>query len=383
MAAQRISVEGTTRPVSFCPVSVRVDLSPAELAEHTLVDAARDAAVPFQVEPVPGGALVHWMLDCLGPGQQRNYVLKPGRPQPVTSQVRVKADDNGPVDVRIGGELFTRYIYGEDVPKPCLYPLIGPFGHGVTRAYPQEQVEDDSTDHIHHRSLYVAWGDVNGSDNWGEEEGAGRMVHRYFENMESGPVFGRITSLSDWVTVDDKRLMQDRIEYRFYNTPPAFRLFDVDIMFYASDGDVRFGDTKEGGILALRVATPLEATKTGCIENAQGAVGEGETWGKRSPWCDYSGQLQGQSVGIAVFDHERNVRFPTYWHVRNYGLMTANPFGLSYFIDKNTDGSYVLPGGGRVRFRYRVLIHAGGTAEGNVRNKYLEWACPPAAKVQE
>ena len=37
--------------------------------------------------------------------------------------------------------------------------------------------------------------------------------------------------------------------------------------------------------------------------------------------------------------HYRWAFFPTYWHVRNYGLMTANPFGISHFVGKKKDGT--------------------------------------------
>lgn len=382
MEEVRIVVRGTPRQSAFCPVSVRISRSPKELKDCMLTDLARDVAVPFQLEPAAGGAVIHWTVDAVAPGQEKEYALRAGKAAG-TPGVGIEAVGQEPVTVHVGGELLTRYIYGEGVSKPCLYPVIGPFGHGVTRAYPQEKVEGDSTDHVHQRSLYVAWGDVNGSDNWSEEKGHGRMVHRYFEATESGPVFGRIVSLNDWVSNAGARLMQDRIEYRFYNVPPSFRLFDLDVTFYASDGDVRFGDTKEGGIISIRVATPLEVGHTGRIENGYGGTNEGETWGKRAPWCDYSGLLQGHRVGLAVFDHPSNLRHPTYWHVRDYGLMTANPFGLSHFVDKTADGSYVLVAGGRIRFRYRVLVHAGDAAVGGVRDKYLDWVFPPSATVQE
>ncbi len=382
MEAARILLQGTPRPVAFCPVSARLERAPKELEDASLIDLARNAPVPFQVESAAGGAVVHWSVDSLAAGQQKEYELREGA-RAEAPQVTVDGQEQSPLEVYVGDELFTRYIFGDDVPKPCLYPLIGPFGHGVTRAYPQEEVEGDSTDHIHHRSLYSAWGDVNGSDNWGEGKGSGRVSHRYFEALESGPVFGRIVALNDWLSADGSRLMQDRIEYRVYNVPASHRLLDIEVTFYASDGDVRFGDTKEGGILAVRVATPMEVGHTGKIENGFGGVNEGETWGKRAPWCDYSGTVQDHRVGIAVFDHPSNLRYPTYWHVRNYGLMTANPFGLSFFVGNNTDGSYTLPAGGRIRFRYRVLIHAGDAAEGKVGSRYLDWVYAPSAECRD
>ena len=383
MQELRIVLHGSRRPVAFCPVSARVNRSQRALDDSVLTDLAEDVPVPFQSVPAAGGAELHWIVNSLAAGQQKEYVLRRSAQQPAASAVTVRNTDDGRVDVKIGGELFTRYLYGEDVPKPCLYPLVGPFGQGVTRAYPQEEVEGDSSDHVHHRSLWVSWGDVNGSDNWSEEEGSGRMVHRYFDATDGGPVFGRIVALNDWVDVAGARVMQDRLEYRFYNVPPSFRLFDLDVTFYASERDVRFGDTKEGGIISLRVAATMEGTRTGRIRNSLGAVTEAETWGKRASWCDYSGRVGEHTVGIAVFDHPSNLRYPTYWHVRDYGLMTANPFGLSFFVDESVDGSYVLPAGQNLCFRYRVLVHAGGAQEGGVREKYLQWVFPPSASARD
>jgi len=377
----RLALRGTPRPVLFCPVSAHVDRSVKELKQSVLMDTSRKAPVPFQVEPATGGATIHWIVESLAPGQEREYVLRDGKQETPGPQARAQQDDDATVSVRIGGSLFTRYLCGQDGSKPCLYPLIGPFGQGVTRAYPFEEVEDDSTDHIHHRSVFVAWGDVNGCDNWGEEAGHGRMVHRYFDAVESGPVFARIVSLNDWVDADGNRLLQDRLSYTFYNCPASFRLFDVDVTLYASEGEVRFGDTKEGGILSFRVAAPMEAKRTGRIENSFGGVNENETWGKRASWCDYSGLVGGHTVGLAAFDHPSNPRYPTYWHVRNYGLMTANPFGLSQFIGEGYDGSLVLASGQNLCFRYRVLVHAGDAAQGGVGGKYLDWIYPPRAEV--
>ena len=54
-------------------------------------------------------------------------------------------------------------------------------------------------------------------------------------------------------------------------------------------------------------------------------------WGKRADWVDYYGNVAGEIVGIAIFDHPKNLRHPTYWHARSYGLLAANPFGLREF----------------------------------------------------
>lgn len=382
MKKLKIVLRGGPRAVAFCPVSACLNRLPQDLAAAALVDVARDLPVPFQTNATPGGATMHWILDCLAPRQEKEYVLQDSSVKPVTSRVELKAEEDQ-ISVRIGGELFTRYIYGQAVPKPCLYPVVGPYGQGVTRAYPQETVGADSTDHPHQRSVWVAWGDVNGSDNWSEQPGSGRMLHRAFETLQSGPVFGRLSARNDWVNAAGERLMEDQLEYTFYNVPPSFRLFDLDVTFRATCGDVRFGDTKEGGIISVRVATSMQGNRTGRIETALGAVTEAETWGKRASWCDYSGQVGHHIVGIVIFDHPANLHYPTYWHVRDYGLMTANPFGLSFFVGGGADGSHVLRAGEELSFRYRVLIHAGGAGEGGVKEKYLEYVFSPAVAVQD
>lgn len=379
MPDTKIVLTGSRRSVAFCPVSTAVSAPPDSLAGSTLVDVARGVPVPFQVLPgAEESSVLHWIVDSAAAGQQKVYVLEATGPGPQVSGVELTRED-GQVRVDVGGEHLTNYLHGDPLPRACLYPLTGPFGDGVTRAYPQEEAEGDSTDHVHHRSVWVAWGDVNGSDNWSEEEGHGRVVHREFEAVESGPVFGRIVARNDWMNAAGDRLMEDRTEYRFYNVPPSLRLIDLTVTFHAGEGDVRFGDTKEGGIISVRMATPLEGTKSGLIRNSYGGITEAETWGKRASWCDYSGTLEGHEVGIAVFDHPGNLRYPTWWHVRDYGLMTANPFGLSFFVDKSVDGSYVLEEGDDLTFRYRMLVHAGDAEEGAVAGKYLDWVFPPAA----
>jgi len=120
----------------------------------------------------------------------------------------------------------------------------------------------------------------------------------------------------------------------------------------------------------MRMATPLEEpalkgtspgpARTGKLINAQGGEREANVWGKRSEWVDYSGELDGEKVGVVMMDYPDNPRHPTYWHSRGYGLHSINPFGVSDFLnDKTQNGSMTIEPGQHVRFRYRVVIHPG------------------------
>ena len=160
------------------------------------------------------------------------------------------------------------------------------------------------------------------------------------------------------------------------------RVFDVDLMLRAVNGAVHFGDTKEGGFLSVRVATTMDATGDGRIENSFGGVSEAECWGKRANWCDYSGPVDGHWSGIAVMEHPDTFRSPTYWHVRNYGLMSTNPFGVGAFhSNPNLSGAYTLPDGEDLSFSYRVVIHSGTAQKACIADHYMQYINPPQVKV--
>jgi hypothetical protein len=143
-----------------------------------------------------------------------------------------------------------------------------------------------------------------------------------------------------------------------------------------ADAVTRLGDTKEVGLCAVRVAAALQGDRGGRIENAQGAVGESECWGKASAWCDYSGTLSADSgtVGVAILSHPDSFRHPTHWHVRNYGLFAANPFGLSAFTNGAENGDAELGPGQSVFFHYAVVTHRGTAKDASIESIWKEWS---------
>jgi hypothetical protein len=294
---------------------------------------------------------------------------------------------DGRVDVSIDGKPFTTFYFGTDTPKPYLHPLRAADGTIVTRLYPMENVEGEPHDHPHHRGLWFTHGDVNGLDFWANEPDQkspmpkGKIVLRKVENVDDSS--GTIRAVFDWQTPEGKLLLtEDRT--MVFGGDANRRLMDFDVTFQAASEAVKFDDTKEGAF-AIRLAAPLEEPhprtkgpeRTGKIVNAEGKTGEKETWGKRSPWVDYSGMLNGKPVGIAIFDHPSNPKHPTYWHVRSYGLFAANIFGEhDFYDDKTKDGSVTIQPGKSLRFHYRVVIHSGDTQAAGIAGLYKEYAKP-------
>ena len=284
--------------------------------------------------------------------------------------IKLQSEDNKAV-VTIDGQLFTEYRYGHYVCRPYFYPVLTAGGQGLTRAYPMEEVEGETQDHYHHRGIYTAHGLVNGENLWDEGTGHGAMLQR------GEPVVGvhgdaaEIDGMVDWYGPEGEKLLEERRTISI-RVEGDLRIIDQRSEFRANYGDVTFGDTKEGGLFSIRVPTSMDAKDKGRIENSAGQVfenGEGEetTWGVQAAWVDYSGPLaNGEQWGHTVVDHKDNPRYPTYWHVRGYGLFTANAFGVHDFKgDAEIDESLTIPGGDKAVFRYRLVLHPGRGVDGH------------------
>jgi len=280
------------------------------------------------------------------------------------------------VRVEINGQLFTEYFF-KDVPRPYCYPLMGPGEVAMTRNWPMKNTPDEEHDHPHHRSLWFAHGSVNGQDFWSEQKAFGKTVHDDFLEVKSGKDMGVIREKNKWVAADGKLVCTDERTLHFYNPGSASeRVMDFDITLFASNGEVTFGDTKEG-TMAVRLAETMRLKGKvghGHIVNSTG-VRDDQTWGKRADWCDYSGPVDGKTVGIAIFDHPQNPRHPTWWHVRDYGLFAANPFGQHDFesLPNKTAGNLIVPAGKSVTFRYRFYLHEGDDQQAKVAEKYQQY----------
>jgi hypothetical protein len=138
---------------------------------------------------------------------------------------------------------------------------------------------------------------------------------------------------------------------------------------FSGAGRIAFGDQEEMG-LGIRMATPLVVKGgSGMITNSEGGKNEVEVWGKQADWCDYSGiverphlgpfpEAEGgkRRVGILLIPHKDNFR-RSWFHVRDYGLMVANPFGQNAFTKGEKSRVEVKPGE-KLDLRFGVWIYA-------------------------
>ena len=319
-------------------------------------------------------------------------------------RVEVQPNDAGRrVDVRIGGEPFTSYIWPTALAKPVLFPIRTAKGTLVTRGFLLEPRPGERVDHPHHVGLWFNYGDVNGIDFWNnsstvkpdDRHKMGTVVHRAVVEARAGAGRGVLVTDADWVMPDESVAVAQRTTYVFAGDAKT-RTIDLEIVLTARERRVAFTDNKEG-TLGLRVTRALEepTTRPEVFTDASGRptavpsldnagvngvylTSEGKkgaaVWGTRGRWCVLAGTVEGEPVAVAIMDHPSNPGYPTYWHARGYGLFAANPLGQKALSEGKEELNFSLEPGQSATFRYRVHVESGAPSAADVARAWSSWA---------
>jgi len=274
--------------------------------------------------------------------------------------------------VEAGGEPFATVRL--DLQRPCVHPLFGPGGASILRNYPVAQAgPGEEADHPHHTGLWFAHGLVSGEDFW-----HGAKIQQSARGWTSTSGGGTVTveGSLDWLNGKGKKVIVEKRRLRFASRS-GVRTIDFTFELTPAGTDaVTFGDTKEG-TFAIRMAPTLRLegkVATGSAFNSDGVEGKA-IWGKRARWVCYTGSVGDEEVSVAIFDHPSNLRHPTWWHARAYGLCAANPFGIHDFERKPAgSGDFHLASGDELRLDYRVVLVAGIADSRRIEKLWQEWA---------
>lgn len=307
------------------------------------------------------------------------------------------------VDVMVGGEHFTSYIYPGNIKKPVLWPVMSEEGNMLTRSYPMINKAGDRTDHPHQVGVWLNYGDVNGLDFWNNSEAIppersndyGTIYHESIEKAESGKGKAVLETKAEWKSLDNTTLLKEATGFDFI-VGENVRIIDRTTTLKAMVGEVKFNDNKEG-MFAIRVARELELpsdepTKLidshgvvtevkgmdntfvkGNYRSAEGIEGM-EVWGTRSRWMKLSSEIKGEKVALVIIDHPSNVGYPTYWHARGYGLFAANTLGQKVFSNGKNELNFSLKEGEEVTFKYRLVTVSGTISDEEINQMADEFA---------
>jgi len=313
---------------------------------------------------------------------------KPGTnsTKPVISFLENEADKK--IEVLVDGKPFTTFQWPDNICKPVLYPIYAASGTEITRGFPVNPKTGERADHPHQIGMWLTYGNVNGSDFWGngsqglgtKNPNGGLVKHLKIENVEGGKGLGKIVSSESWVDSAGVELLKEQTEYHFI-AEGSNRIIDRITTLSANETDVNMPDTKEG-MFGIRVARQLELPSDGMVElynadgtitkmkdtlnigisgnylSSEGTMGE-DVWGTRAKWMELFGEIADVKLSVVICDHPENPNYPTYWHARGYGLFSANPLGVKDFTKGADSLNFVIAAGKSVTFKYRVIISSG------------------------
>jgi hypothetical protein len=261
------------------------------------------------------------------------------------------------MEIRSRGRLAAAFYSSEAWDKPFLYPILTVSGKLLSRGWPIQPRDGDSEDHPWHRGIWYGHGSINGFDFWRElgRDKTARLIRKSSPHVQASGVTVDLAM----VPASGKAIGSMRQEYRISDVG-AIRRIDTLIAIHADQGqDLTIGDTEDGGF-GFRLSEAFREDRGASLRNSEGLTGTENIWGKPARWVDYSATVGGTTAGVAVFDHPSNLRYPTRWHARGYGLNAANPFALRDFTkDPSADGRYTVKSGGRLALRYRTLVYEG------------------------
>ena len=315
-----------------------------------------------------------------------------------TAKVKlVRADDKHKVDVLVGGKLFTSYMYPENMEKPFLFPVIAPNGSVITRGFPLEPRKGERVDHPHHIGIWFNHGSVNGLDFWNNSSAIpadkkdlyGHIVVKQIVKAKSGKK-GTLAVVSNWDDNKGNTLLVENTQYIFSGDKNS-RTIDHISTLTAVDGQVTITDNKEG-MFAIRVdrafempsnealiftddkgnLTTVKATDntgvTGMYTSSNGKKGDA-VWSTTNDWVLLSGTKDNVLTTMGIFDHPKNIGYPSHSHARGYGLFSTNNLGANAYNKDAEKITVTLQKGESITLRHRFYIQSGAELSPDEANK--------------
>jgi hypothetical protein len=303
------------------------------------------------------------------------------------------------IDVKIAGKIVTTYIYGDELPKSSFVPVRSLSGVELTRRYPLTELAGGSDDEPHHVGMYFTADEVNGMDFWNNTSNSPQIKHIKTRQAAGGDGKGTLSTSAHWINKKGEVVVEEKRAMTFLvgkNEGEYAIDFSVDLT--AAADKVVFNDIEEG-VFAFRLsdylreakgdrypqpgkALPKQSVKgTGMFFSSNGDERAENIWGRRARWVALQGVRDDKVVGVAILDHPESLNYPTYWHVRAYGLLSGNPTGQGDFLRQSKYQKnpvrwlkLTLEKGQSVYFRFMIIIYEGIKTHEQIEQRFRDFA---------
>jgi hypothetical protein len=282
---------------------------------------------------------------------------------PSAADVTFNELDNG-LEIQIGDQPFATYIHTDTktynerkLTRPYFAHVYGPGGIQVTRNFPPIP-DKDLTDHeTYHPGIWMAFGDISGADSWRMKA---RVRHDgYVRAPHGGKDRGNFTVRNVYEDAEGSTVCIEECRYTVVVRQSGYFLL-MESTFSNPDADFVIGDQEEMG-MGVRAATELTVKKgNGRTINSYGRLNEEDAWGKKGDWAAILGEKDGKQVGIVAMPNPDNFR-RCWFHIRDYGLIISNPFGINAYTGGEKNAIPVKQGES-FDLKYGIAIAVGNAA---------------------
>ena len=272
----------------------------------------------------------------------------------------------GTIDIEVNGKPFTTYHFADDF----LYPAVRPYFWPVL-ASDGAEVTIDQAQHKelrpYQRSIWIGDGDVNGADHWKfKAVPLPKQRHIRFVWVHHNGFQEKLI----WEDKTAQPMLEEIRTVLFHATPDGVRGIEFDLSFKPIAGDVTFANSSDNGLLSIR-PIPSIANHPQFTADDGGANCE-----KHSAWCDESGEIDGHTYGMAMFDAPSNPRHPPLWHAHADARLATDIFATPEYgkgDPRRKTGDFTIRMGTTATFRYEILIHKDTARAAHISDKYVEF----------
>lgn len=243
-----------------------------------------------------------------------------------------------------------------------IHPLYGLDGDVLTEDFPG--------DHYHHRGIFWAWPRCavgeRPMDVWLGTEAKQIFDRWVLRKAETDRATFAVENL--WVFDDRMPKVRERVDFAVHRADGPGRAIDVCLKFTNVCDEVvtiRGATEQDKGYGGL-CYRPDAARKPMKFTTAQGGIDVDQTE-YDTPWADCSSAAapNGPESGLAIFQHPANPHYPhSGWLFRHYGFL-----GVSYPHNE----TLTLNLGDSVEVRYRLYVHRGNAASGQVAEEFARY----------
>jgi hypothetical protein len=270
--------------------------------------------------------------------------------------VRAALEEDGIV-VRVGGQVFTVYRFGDDLKYPHFYPVNGPVtGQSVTAFNTQPWP--------HHSSLFLSCDRVSGANYWQPftELKTGQITATAPKVVESTGQKVVLSDVAQWAKPGEEPQLRDTRTVTITAPSDKVRVLDFQFDFHILQ-DLHIQKTGHS-LFSARMNPTIAVDGGGMMIDSEGNRNEEGTRGQSASWCAYYGQHHGHVEGLAILQHSSNPFYPAPWFSRNYGFFSPTPVWLE---DRHLDA------GDQFTMRYRVVVFAGDHQQAGIAELHDEF----------